>query len=176
MFDDEITALATMVISEFHEAGMTVATAESCTGGLIGGAITAISGSSNVYGRGFITYSNEAKIQILGVETQTLEEHGAVSAECASQMATGALEAANANAAVAVTGIAGPDGGTDAKPVGLVYIAVATSEDEGAFVERFEFGEIGRNAIRRETVKEGLEMLLGYGLDGDELEQTDSVS
>ena len=170
MFDEEIATLAAMVVREFSEAGMTVTTAESCTGGLIGGAITSVSGSSTVYGRGFITYSNEAKKQLLGVDPATLADLGAVSAECASQMATGALEAANANAAVAVTGIAGPDGGTEEKPVGLVYIAVATSEDEGAFVESFEFGDIGRDAVRRETVKEALEMLLGYGLDGEETE------
>jgi len=168
MFDEEILALASMVIKEFGEMNMQVATAESCTGGLIGGAITSVDGSSSVYGRGFITYSNQAKTDLLGVEPGTLEDHGAVSVECASQMATGALEAANANAAVAVTGIAGPGGGTETKPVGLVYIAVATSADEGAFVEKFEFGDIGRHNVRRETVMQALEMLLGYGLDGDE--------
>ena len=168
MFDEEILAMASMVVKEFGEMNMQVATAESCTGGLIGGAITSVDGSSSVFGRGFITYSNQAKTDLLGVEPGTLEDHGAVSAECASQMAIGALEAANANAAVAVTGIAGPGGGTETKPVGLVYIAVATSEDEGAFVEKFEFGDIGRHNVRRETVMQAMEMLLGYGLDGDE--------
>ncbi len=168
MFDEEITALATMLVREFDAAGIKVATAESCTGGLIGGAITSVAGSSNVYGRGFITYSNQAKIDLLDVDPHVLQVHGAVSAECASQMATGTLEAADAGAAVAVTGIAGPGGGSEAKPVGLVFIAVATSEDEGAFVEQFQFGDIGRDEIRRETVLQALEMLLGYGLDEEE--------
>lgn len=170
MFDQEIHTLAEMVVREFTSAGLLVTTAESCTGGLIGGAITAISGSSDVYQRGYVTYSNDAKAELLGVDRDTLRDHGAVSAECASQMAIGALEAADANAAVAVTGIAGPGGGSDSKPVGLVYIAVATSEEEGAFVERFEFGDLGREAVRRETVKEALEMLLGYGLNEEEAE------
>ncbi|MEM9332301.1 MAG: CinA family protein [Pseudomonadota bacterium] len=170
MFDQEIHTLAEMVVREFTSAGLLVTTAESCTGGLIGGAITAISGSSDVYQRGYVTYSNDAKAELLGVDRDTLRDHGAVSAECASQMAIGALEAADANAAVAVTGIAGPGGGSDSKPVGLVYIAVATSEEEGAFVERFEFGDLGREAVRRETVKEALETLLGYGLNEEEAE------
>lgn len=168
MFDEEIRALAAMVVREFNDRGMTVTTAESCTGGLIGGAITSASGSSNVYKKGFITYSNEAKSDLLGVDHETIIQHGAVSAECASQMAIGARLAADADAAVAVTGIAGPGGGTEVKPVGLVYIAVATSHDEGAFVEQFEFGDIGRDKVRRVTIKEALEMLLGYGIETEE--------
>lgn len=167
MFDEEISALASMVVKEFGGAKMTVTTAESCTGGLIASAITSVAGSSEVFGKGLVTYSNDAKIQLLDVDPDTLRNHGAVSAECASQMAAGALEEADADVAVAVTGIAGPGGGTEAKPVGLVYIAVATSQDEGAFVESFEFGDIGRDKVRRETVKEAMEMLLGYGLDGE---------
>ena len=116
----------------------------------------------------FITYSNEAKAQSLGVDPALIEEHGAVSAQVASEMAIGAVKAANVDAAVAVTGIAGPGGGTDKKPVGLVYIAVALSEEEGAFVEDFLFADMDRDGVRRETVKEALEMLLGYGLDDDE--------
>ena len=169
MFDEEIAALAAMAIREFEAAEMTITTAESCTGGLVAGALTSVSGSSNVFERGFVTYANSAKQELLGVSPETLADYGAVSAECAVQMASGALKAANANASVAVTGIAGPGGGTDEKPVGLVFIAVATSEEEGAFVERFEFGNPGRDAIRRETVKEALEMLLGYALDGDDV-------
>lgn len=165
MFDEEITALATMVVRDFGEAGLKVATAESCTGGLVGGAITAIPGSSDVYQGGFVTYTNDLKANLINVDPETLREHGAVSAECASQMAIGALEATEADACVSVTGIAGPGGGSEDKPVGLVYIAVATCEDEGAIVESFEFGNIGRDAVRRETVKEALEMLLGYALD-----------
>lgn len=168
MFDEELVALASMVVSEFSDAGFKVATVESCTGGLIGGCITAVSGSSSVFDRGFLTYSNQAKIDLVNVAPETLQEHGAVSAECASQMAAGAIVATGVDAAVAVTGIAGPGGGSDEKPVGLVFIAVATAQEEGAFVERFEFGDIGRDGVRRETVREALEMLLGYGIDGEE--------
>ena len=171
MFDEEINALAEMAIREFSAAGMTVTTAESCTGGLIAGALTSIAGSSAVIERSLVTYSNPAKHEMLGVSLQTLEEHGAVSAECAAQMATGALKAANAGASVAVTGIAGPGGGSKEKPVGLVFVAVATQAEEGAFVERFEFGDIGRNEIRIKTVREALEMLLGYALESDESAQ-----
>ncbi|MEO0909339.1 MAG: CinA family protein [Pseudomonadota bacterium] len=166
--DEELTVIAGEVIKSFGKAGMTIATAESCTGGLIGGCLTSVSGSSEVFDRGFITYSNEAKAQSLGVDPALIEEHGAVSAQVASEMAIGAVKAANVDAAVAVTGIAGPGGGTDKKPVGLVYIAVALSEEEGAFVEDFLFADMDRDGVRRETVKEALEMLLGYGLDDDE--------
>ena len=168
MFDEELTAFADMVVREFSKAGVKIATAESCTGGLIGGCITSAAGSSRVFDRGFVTYSNEAKVELLGVSSEILDTHGAVSAECASQMAIGAREAAGVAASVAVTGIAGPDGGTADKPVGLVFIAVATEQDEGAFVERFEFGNIGRDAVRRQTIAEALEMLLGYALEDDE--------
>lgn len=170
MFDEELLALAAMVVRDFAKNEKTITCAESCTGGLIGACITSASGSSAVFERGFITYSNEAKTELLGVDTETLKEHGAVSAECASQMAIGAREAAEADAAVAVTGIAGPGGGSKYKPVGLVYIAVATSQDEGAFVEGFEFGDLGRNEVRSATVREALEMLLGYAIDEDDNE------
>lgn len=172
MFDEELLALAAMAVRDFAKAGKTITCAESCTGGLIGACITSASGSSAVFERGFITYSNQAKMDLLGVKRETLKEHGAVSAECASQMAIGARAAAGANAAVAVTGIAGPGGGSTDKPVGLVYIAVATEQDEGAFVEGFEFGDIGRNEVRAATVREAIEMLLGYSIDEDEEENT----
>lgn len=165
MFDEELITIAAQVIKEFDEAGATIATAESCTGGLIGGCITSVAGSSSVFNRGFITYSNEAKIEMLGVKKNLIDEHGAVSAQVASEMAIGAIKQSGSNAAVAVTGIAGPGGGNETKPVGLVYIAVATSEEEGAFVEDFNFTDMNRDEVRRETIKEALEMLLGYGLD-----------
>ena len=168
MFDEELMTIATQVIKEFGEANATISTAESCTGGLIGGCLTSIAGSSNVFDRGFITYSNEAKTEMLDVKMELIEEHGAVSAQVASEMAIGAIRNSGTDAAVAVTGIAGPGGGTETKPVGLVYIAVATSEEEGAFVEDFNFSEMNRDEIRRETIKEALEMLLGYGLDDPE--------
>ncbi|MEM7068346.1 MAG: CinA family protein [Pseudomonadota bacterium] len=169
MFDEEISTLASMLVKEFHEAGLQVTTAESCTGGLIGGAITSIAGSSNVYARGFVTYANEAKSELLGVSEETLEEHGAVSAACATEMATGARHAAGADVAISVTGIAGPGGGSDEKPIGTVFIAIATGEDDGAFVEQFEFGDIGRDQVRRETIVQALEMALGYGVEEPEL-------
>jgi len=165
MFDEELITIAATVIKEFGAADATVATAESCTGGLIGGCITAVSGSSNVFNRGFITYSNEAKIEVLGVNAELIAEHGAVSSQVASEMAIGAIRKSGSDAAVSVTGIAGPGGGTETKPVGLVYIAVATANEEGAFVEDFNFSGMSRDEVRRETVKEALEMLLGYGLD-----------
>ena len=167
-FDEEFNALADMVVREFSQAGKTIATAESCTGGLIAACITSAAGSSSVFGRGFVTYANDAKSELLGVTDETLETSGAVSAQCASEMAMGARKASGADASVAVTGIAGPGGGSEEKPVGLVFIAVATSQDEGAFVEQFEFGDIGRNEVRLATVREALEMLLGYALESDE--------
>jgi len=165
MFDEELIAIASTVVSEFGSANATIATAESCTGGLIGGCITAIAGSSSVFNRGFITYSNEAKSEVLSVNPDLIKEHGAVSAQVASEMAIGAIRKSGSDAAVSVTGIAGPGGGTETKPVGLVYIAVATANEEGAFVEDFNFSGMSRDEVRRETIKEALEMLLGYGLD-----------
>ncbi len=168
MFDEELLVIAQQTIKEFADENMTIATAESCTGGLIGGCLTSVSGSSSVFERGFITYSNEAKMELLNVPSELIEEHGAVSAQVASEMAIGAVKAANVDASVAVTGIAGPGGGAETKPVGLVFIAVATAQEEGAFVEKFEFGDIGRDKVRRETIKEALEMLLGYAIDEGE--------
>lgn len=167
MFDEELQALAAMVVRDFSANNMTLATVESCTGGLIAGCITSAAGSSVVLDRGFVTYSNNAKSELVGVDPETIEKHGAVSAECASQMAIGGLETAKVDAVVAVTGIAGPGGGSRDKPVGLVFIAVATSNEEGAFVERFEFGDIGREAVRTATIREALEMLLGYAIEED---------
>ena len=167
-FDEEISALATMVVRDFSAANKKLTTAESCTGGLIAGSITSVSGSSAVFDRGFVTYSNQAKHDLLGVSTETLNQQGAVSGECAAQMAMGALAAAQCDASVAVTGIAGPGGGSAEKPVGLVYIAVATSDEEGAFVEKFEFGNLDRDEIRAATIRESLEMLLGYAIEDTE--------
>jgi nicotinamide-nucleotide amidase len=167
MFDDELATFASETVRQFADAKFRIASAESCTGGLIGACITSVSGSSAVFDYGFITYSNEAKTSMLGVPADLIEQHGAVSPQVASEMAIGAIRNSNADAAVAVTGIAGPGGATESKPVGLVYIAVATRADDGAFVEDFNFGEIGRDEVRRETVKEALEMLLAYGLDDE---------
>lgn len=125
MLPSDLTALAADVIEAGRQAGLTVATAESCTGGLIAACLTAIPGSSAVVERGFVTYSNQAKTEMLGVPADLIERVGAVSAEVARAMAEGALARARADIAVSVTGIAGPDGGTPLKPVGLVHLAVA---------------------------------------------------
>ncbi|KAB2950516.1 MAG: CinA family protein [Rhizobiaceae bacterium] len=127
-------------------------TAESCTGGLIIAAMTDIPGSSSMVDRGFVTYSNDAKIDMLGVKAETLEAHGAVSAETAREMAGGALARSKASIALAVTGIAGPDGGSAEKPVGLVWFGVA-AKGRPVHVEVRVFDNRGRDYIRRETVK-----------------------
>ncbi len=159
--DAQICALAEMVLTRFRDAGLQLATAESCTGGLIAAALTDIAGSSDVLDRGFVTYSNEAKQEMLEVPETLIAEFGAVSAEVAAPMAIGALEQAGVDAAVAVTGIAGPGGGRDEKPVGLVFIAVAV-RGAGVFVEEHRFGDLGRSAVRRATVIAALEMLASY--------------
>jgi nicotinamide-nucleotide amidase len=135
-----------------------VATAESCTGGLVAGALTDIAGSSAVVDRGFVTYTNAAKHQMLGVPNETIERHGAVSRETAEAMVRGALGHANADLAVSITGIAGPGGGTADKPVGLVHFAAASRGGNLIHRER-RFGDIGRGAVRRLSVLEALAML-----------------
>jgi nicotinamide-nucleotide amidase len=138
---------------------LTVATAESCTGGLVAGALTDIPGSSDVIDRGFVTYSNEAKRAMLGVKATTLATFGAVSKETATAMAIGALEKAGVDLAVATTGIAGPGGATPGKPVGLVHFAVAARD--GRILHReCRFGAIGRSAVRHRSVVEALKMLM----------------
>jgi nicotinamide-nucleotide amidase len=156
-FDAEMTAAAAALLASYRQAGMRIATAESCTGGLVAGCLTAIPGSSDIVERGFITYSNEAKYEVLGVPPETLREHGAVSSHTAKAMAAGALTHSRADVAVAVTGIAGPGGGSAAKPVGLVYIA-AQRRDHAVEIERHMFtGD--RNAIRMESVAAALDLL-----------------
>src|ERR1700739_4896273 len=138
---------------------LTMATAESCTGGLVAGALTDIPGSSDVIDRAYVTYSNEAKRAMLGVETSTLATFGAVSKETATQMAVGALERADVDLAVAITGIAGPGGAVPGKPVGLVHFAVAARDGRIAHREH-RFGAIGRTAVRQRSVVEALRMLM----------------
>ena len=138
---------------------LTIATAESCTGGLVAAALTDIPGSSDVIDRGFVTYSNDAKRVMLGVEPSTLTNFGAVSKETATAMAIGALERADADLAVAITGIAGPGGATPGKPVGLVHFAAAARD--GRIIHReHRFGAIGRSAVRARSVVEALRMLM----------------
>jgi nicotinamide-nucleotide amidase len=153
------SALARSLLDLCRMRKLTIATAESCTGGLVAGALTDIPGSSDVIDRGFITYSNDAKRAMLGVNASTLATFGAVSKETATQMAVGALERAGVDLAVSITGIAGPGGATDGKPVGLVHFAVAARD--GRIVHReCRFGAIGRTAVRQRSVVEALRMLM----------------
>ncbi|WP_104667213.1 CinA family protein [Ensifer adhaerens] len=159
MWPADIEVKAAEIIAQFTANGLKVATAESCTGGLIAGALTEISGSSAVVDRGFVTYSNEAKVAMLGVETATLVTHGAVSRQTAIEMAEGAVAHSAADFAVAVTGIAGPSGGSVEKPVGLVHLAAAGRN--GAMLHReMRYGDIGRCKIRLATVRTALDMLM----------------
>jgi nicotinamide-nucleotide amidase len=158
-FPDDILDLARRIVTDFAQRGLRVATAESCTGGLIAGALTEISGSSAVVDRGFVTYSNMAKMEMLGVHDRTLADFGAVSKETALQMADGALYRSNADLSVAVTGVAGPGGGSAAKPVGLVHLAAKSLS--GRLVHReMRYGDIGREGVRLATVRTALDMLI----------------
>ncbi|NTJ42319.1 CinA family protein [Agrobacterium larrymoorei] len=159
IFPKEIEILATRIITGFTAAGHMVSTAESCTGGLIAGALTEISGSSAVVDRGFVTYTNEAKVDMLGVSQATLNTFGAVSREIALQMVDGALLHSRASFAVAVTGVAGPGGGSLEKPVGLVHLA-AKSRNGNVAHREMRYGDIGRDQVRLATIKTALEMLL----------------
>src|SRR6201987_2043997 len=153
------SALSRSLLDLCRMRKLTVATAESCTGGLVAGALTDIPGSSDVIDRGFVTYSNDAKRAMLGVETTTLATFGAVSKETATQMAGGALERAWFDLAVAITGIAGTGGAVPGKPVGLVHFAVAARDGRIAHREH-RFGAIGRTAVRQRSVVAALRMLL----------------
>jgi nicotinamide-nucleotide amidase len=157
-FAPELLALARAVFDAARAAGFTIAAAESCTGGLVAGLLTEIPGSSAVFERGFVTYSNAAKVECLGVPRSTLEAHGAVSAETAAAMAEGALAHSCADLAVSVTGVAGPDGGTLEKPVGLVWFAVARRSAPARTVER-RFPDRGRAAVRMAAVETALTLL-----------------
>lgn len=159
LFAEGILKQAEAVIRQYTAHGRQIATAESCTGGMIAGALTEISGSSAVVDRGFITYSNEAKMDLLGVMPATLERFGAVSRETALQMVRGALFRSRADAAVAVTGIAGPGGGSDDKPVGLVHLA-AMRRDGTLLHRQMRYGDLGRDGIRAATIRTALDMLM----------------
>ncbi|WEX78779.1 CinA family protein [Sinorhizobium numidicum] len=158
MWPVDIEQKARAIIADFTARGLKLATAESCTGGLIAGALTEIAGSSSVVDRGFVTYSNDAKIQMLGVSLATLAAHGAVSREIAIEMARGAVSHSEADFAVAVTGIAGPGGGSVEKPVGLVHLA-ATGRKGTVLHREMRYGDIGRDAVRRATVRTALDLL-----------------
>lgn len=135
-----------------------IATAESCTGGLVAAAITDIAGSSAVLDRGFVTYSNLAKVEMLGVSHELILVHGAVSADVARAMAEGAVKNSQAHIGVAITGVAGPSGGSDLKPVGLVHFACATSAKRVHLEKRF--GDLGRDRIRKAAVATALQLVL----------------
>lgn len=159
MAASDARALSRALLDLCRSRKLTIATAESCTGGLVAGALTEIPGSSDVIDRGFVTYSNAAKHAMLGVKTATLDSFGAVSKETAIQMAVGALEEADVDLAVSITGIAGPGGATPGKPVGLVHFAVAARD--GRIVNKeCRFGAIGRSAVRQRSVLEALRMLM----------------
>jgi nicotinamide-nucleotide amidase len=158
-YTDELLVLGETVLASARAKGLRIATAESCTGGLIAGILTEIPGSSDVVERGFVVYSNQAKEEMLGVPHATLLAHGAVSPETAIAMAEGALRHSRAQVSVSVTGIAGPGGGTPAKPVGLVQIAAARMGFP-TLARECRFGPLSRSEIRLKTVEAALKLLM----------------
>ena len=158
MFPVDVKKLAEAVLATARARGLRLATAESCTGGLVAAALTDIAGSSDVFDRGFVTYANGAKAGMLGVDPDLIDREGAVSEAVARAMALGALEASDAQAAVAVTGVAGPGGGSPDKPVGLVHFAAAR-RGGNVLVRGFRFGDLGRAEVRLRSVREALSLL-----------------
>lgn len=158
LIDRQIMAQAAALLEAAGERGELLATAESCTGGLLAATLTAIPGASDVFERGFITYSNTSKSEMLGVPAWLIERHGSVSEDVARAMVGGALTHSRATLAVAITGIAGPAGGSPEKPVGLVHLAAAR-RDAPVLHQRLLLGDIGRDEIRRESVREALALL-----------------
>lgn len=160
LLPDELTALAARVIAENAAIGRKVAVAESCTGGLVASALTEIAGSSAVVDRGFVTYSNESKQEMLGVSPDIIDTFGAVSIACAWAMAHGALKHSRADVTVAISGIAGPDGGTPDKPVGTVVFARAVRGEEDSTAEEKRFPLVSRAEVRLQAALVALELLL----------------
>lgn len=158
MIDDDIAEAAKRLLDVCRRKNLTVATVESCTAGLVAGTLTEIPGTSSILDRGFVTYSNLAKQDMVGVCAATLARHGAVSRETAEEMALGALARAPVDLAVSVTGIAGPDGGSAEKPVGLVHFAAATRSGRLVHAEK-RFGNIGRADVRNQSVLQAFRML-----------------
>jgi nicotinamide-nucleotide amidase len=158
MVDTEMRAAAVALLDLCKKKELTLATAESCTGGLVSATLSEIPGSSMVLDRGFVTYSNAAKQQMLGVTPATIDVYGAVSTECAEEMAKGALAHASVDLAVSVTGIAGPTGAVLGKPIGLVYFCAASRSGRTIAHDR-KFGDIGRANVRRASVLQALAML-----------------
>lgn len=159
MFPDHLTEAAKSFLAAANKQGLTLATAESCTGGLIAACVCSIPGCSSVLERGFVTYSNEAKHEALGVPFALIDAKGAVSAEVARAMAEGALKHSRASISIAVTGIAGPDGSSAEKPVGLVHFAAAR-EGRETLHEEHRFGDIGRTNVQAESVRAAFALLM----------------
>jgi len=156
--DEVLIAQAAELLAEARNRDVTIATAESCTGGLLAATLTAVPGASDVFERGFVTYSNASKSEMLGVPVWLIERHGAVSEDVARAMAGGALTHSRATIAIAVTGVAGPGGGTVEKPVGLVHFAAGRRDTEISHA-RVQFGDVGRSRIRRDAVGYALTLL-----------------
>lgn len=160
----EIEQQAVELLALYRRYRLTLATVESCTGGLVASAITNVPGASEVIDRGYVTYSNRSKHEMVGVPKELLERYGAVSEQAARAMAVGALSRCPANVTVSITGIAGPGGGTEDKPVGLVHFAAAREGHEPLHVER-RFGDIGRDAIRSAAVLQAFDLLSQMATD-----------
>ena len=158
MFSDRLINIALLVSDDARQKRLRIATAESCTGGLLASLFTELAGSSAVFDRGFVTYSNHSKQEVLNVPGDMIADFGAVSEAVARSMAEGALEACRANIAIAITGIAGPGGGTPLKPVGTVHIACAR-ENRAILHEMHSFGDIGRRNVREETLIVALNLI-----------------
>lgn len=158
MADEEMHAAAHALLESCKKKKLTLATAESCTGGLLAATLTEIPGSSEVLDRGFVTYTNRAKQEMLGVVPMTIETYGAVSRECAEEMAKGALAHAQVDLAISITGIAGPTGAVPGKPIGLVFFTAAARSGRVITHDR-KFGDIGRPNVRRKSVLQALAML-----------------
>lgn len=159
MFPDDIVALATAVLEAARRRGVTIATAESCTAGLVAAALTTPAGSSDVFACAFLTYSNGSKTDLLGVEPAVMERDGAVSEAVARAMAQGALLRSRTGLTVSVTGIAGPGGGSPLKPIGLVHFGVARAGEPAVHLER-KFSDLGREGVRLASVRTALNLLL----------------
>jgi nicotinamide-nucleotide amidase len=170
--DEQLSFLGEVVLSRCRAEGVKLAAAESCTGGLVAALLTNAPGSSDVFERGFVTYSNDAKTELLGVPADVIAQHGAVSEEVASAMAEGALAHSKADIAVAVTGVAGPSGGTELKPVGLVWFATAyrRKRDGGGelLCQEKRFGDLGRARVRSEAVTTALKLVLRALVERDQ--------
>jgi nicotinamide-nucleotide amidase len=159
LFPEDVTKSASLLLETCRKRKLLIATAESCTGGLLAASLTSIAGSSDVFERGFVTYSNQAKIDMLGVSANTLSSFGAVSIETAVEMAEGILRKSGSEIGISITGIAGPGGGSDDKPVGLVHMAVCR-RSVGISHHECRFGLLARNTIQIEAVRTALQLLM----------------